>query len=206
MNEQLKEIKSIIESPDLSAEGMVAEIGEKLNQWEGAETVRPHLRPSLAFYHPNPRGTGCATKLALYPAVNENGKELDGYMLLTLSPQMTVGNPMGPNPTFPRFDWEHSLSVKLGFNDIAMFLQVLRGECEEINGDKGLFKRTQDGCYRITFRHIIDPVSGYALDIYKTPAGGGEEQRVRCLLSPAESLGVCEALSTTIWLVAFGEK
>ena len=157
-------------------------------------------RPKLAFFHANPRGTGCGVTLELHPAHDD----VDGSIWLCVANQMTIGNRMGPNPTFPRFDWENRICVKLDFNDLCAMLQVFRGECESINGDHGLYHRTAKATTKIRLRHLVDPVSGYSLELYKTPAGGGEESHAHLLLSPAEALGLCESIAGAMYLVSFG--
>ena len=157
-------------------------------------------RPKLAFYHASPKGTGCAATLELHPAHDD----VDGSIWLCVANQMTIGNRMGPNPTFPRFDWENRICVKLDFNDLCAMLQVFRGECESINGDHGLYHRTAKATTKIRLRHLVDPVSGYSLELYKTPAGGGDETRAHLLLNPAEALGLCESIAGAMYLVSFG--
>ena len=157
-------------------------------------------RPRLAFYHATPKGTGCAATLELHPAHDDT----DGSIMMTVANQMTIGNRQGPNPTFPRFDWENRICVKLDFNDLCAMLQVFRGECESINGDHGLYHRTAKATTTIRLRHLLDPVSGYSLELYKTPAGGGEETRAHLLLSSAEALGLCESIAGAMYLVSFG--
>lgn len=157
-------------------------------------------RPKLTFYHPTAKGTGCAATWALHPAHDDT----DGSIWLRVANQMTVGNRMGPNPTYPRFDWENPICVKLDFSDLCAFLQVFRGECESINGDHGLYHRSASGSTSIRLRHMIDPVSGYSLELYRMPAGGGEEMRARMLLTPTEALGLSEAIAGALYLVGFG--
>ena len=157
-------------------------------------------RPKLAFYHATPKGTGCAATLELHPAHDDT----DGCIMMTVANQMTIGNRMGPNPKFPRFDWENKICVKLDFNDLCAMLQVLRGECESINDDHGLYHRTAKAATKIQLRHQVDPVSGYSLELYKTPAGGGEESHAHLLLSSAEALGLCESIAGAMYLVSFG--
>ena len=158
------------------------------------------IRPSLSFYHPNPKGTGSAVQMRLHPAHDYT----DGCIMLKIANQMTVGNPTGPNPTFAKFDWENAMTVKLDFSDLTQMLQVFRGECESINGDHGLYHRTAKATTKIRLRHLVDPVSGYSLELYKTPAGGGEESHAHLLLSPAEALGLCESIAGAMYLVSFG--
>ena len=157
-------------------------------------------RPKLAFYHASPKGTGCAATLELHPAHDD----VDGSVWLCAANQMTVGNRMGPNPTFPRFDWENRICVKLDFNDLCAILQVFRGESESINGDHGLYHRTAKATTKIRLRHLVDPVAGYSLELYKTPTGGGEETRAHLLLNSAEALGLCESIAGAMYLVSFG--
>ena len=163
---------------------------------EGYEVTRP----KLAFYHPNAKGTGCAIILELYPAT----KEHEGFILCSFANQMTVGNSMGANPTFPTFDWENSVDVVLDFDDLCVILQVLRGETESIGNGHGIFHKCKEYCQKIQLRHLIDPVCGYSFEVVETPANGGDEKRVHMLLSPAESLGLFEAIHGSMYLIAFG--
>ena len=157
-------------------------------------------RPNLAFYRANPKGTGCAVKMNLHPAHDDT----DGCIMLTMANQLTVGNRMGPNPTFPTYDWEHALTVKLDFNDLTQVLQVLRGETESINEGKGLYHRSPRGVTNIRLSHLVDPVSGYALDISRRSGKEGEETRAHFLFNSAEALGICEAITGAMYIVAFG--
>ena len=158
------------------------------------------FRPRLAFFHANAKGTGCAATLELHPAHDDT----DGSIMLTAANQMTIGNRMGPNPTFPRFDWENKICVKLDFSDLCAMLQVLRGECESINGEHGLYHRTAKAATKIQLRHLVDPVSGYSLELYRTPTGGGEETRAHILFGSGEALGLCESIAGAMYLVSFG--
>ena len=45
------------------------------------------IRPSLCFYHANPKGTGSAVKMNLHPAHDYT----DGCIMLKIANQMTVG-------------------------------------------------------------------------------------------------------------------
>ena len=156
-------------------------------------------RPKLAFYHPSPRGTGCAMTLELHPAHDVT----DGSIFLKMANQKPVVND-GNTPTFPTFDWEHPLVAKLSFCDLAMMLQVFRGECESINEGKGLYHRSPLGMTGIRFSHMVDQVSGYALDVSRKAGKDGEEIRAHFLFNSAEALGICEAVTGAMYIVAFG--
>ena len=169
-------------------------------QQEGTKRPLGSFRPKLAFYHANARGTGGALQLELHPAHDDT----DGSIMATFATQLTIGDRLGAVPVYPRFDWEGAITVKLDFTDISKMLQVFRGECESINGDHGLYHRTAKATTKIRLRHLVDPVSGYSLELYKTPAGGGEESRAHLLLSSAEALGLCESIAGAMYLVSFG--
>ena len=156
--------------------------------------------PCLRFYHPNGKGTGCAMVMKLRPADSTQ----DGFIVVSFANQMTVGNPTVDNPTFPKFDWENSVDVVLDFNDLCAILQVLRGETESIREGRGIFHKDEECCQTIKFSHIVEPVCGYSFDVFEFHPKGGEEKRVHILLSPAESLGICEAIAGSMYLVAFG--
>ena len=88
--------------------------GTRMNE----TTVAYH--PRLAFYHANAKGTGCAIKMELHPASGA----ADGGIFCTFAAQKTVGNRLGPNSTFPTFDWTEAHTVKLAFDDLAKMQQV----------------------------------------------------------------------------------
>lgn len=158
--------------------------------------------PCLRFYHPNGKGTGCAMVMKLRPA----DATQDGFIVVSFANQMTVGDPTGDNPTYPTFDWENSVDVVLDFNDLCAILQVLRGETESIREGCGVFHKHNERWQKIQLRHLIDPVCGYSFEVFETPANGCEEKRVHMFLSPAESLGICEAISGSMYLIAFGSS
>ena len=156
-------------------------------------------RPKLAFYHPSPRGTGCAMTLELHPAHDVT----DGSIFLKMANQKPVDN-NGNTPTFPTFDWEHPLVAKLSFCDLAMMLQVFRGECESINEGKGLYHRSTTYTEVIQLDHRFDPAMCYQLKIHAIYNGSGEEREAIMHLNNAEALGICEAISSSLALVGFG--
>lgn len=158
-------------------------------------------RPRLALYHTSSKGLGSALKLELHPAHDDT----EGSIMLTLSNQMTVGDLRGANPVYPRFDWENAAHIKLGFNDLCAMLQVFRGEIETVNDGKGFYHNSPTWTTRIGFKHLIEPVSGYSLEVYRTPRNReGEAVRYHFLFSPSEAIGICEAISDSMGIVAFG--
>jgi len=159
------------------------------------------FRPNMCFYHANPKGTGSAVKMNLHPAHDTT----DGCVMLTIANQKSIGDRRAERPTFPTFDWENAICVKLDFNDLTQILQVFRGECESINEGKGLYHVSSRGATSIRLAHLVEPVSGYMLDICrKANRGDDDGVRARFLFGTAEALGLCEAIAGSLYLICFG--
>lgn len=159
-------------------------------------------RPKLRLYHANGKGTGGAIQMELHPAHDDT----DGCIMMQVASQMTVGDLRGPNPTYPRFDWDGSICVKLDFNDLTKLLQVFRGECESLEDGKGLYHRSVRASTRIVLRHMIEPRTGYLLEVYRSGAGQdpSEERSGRIFLPPNEALGLSLAIEDSMGVVCFG--
>ena len=158
------------------------------------------FRPKLAFYHANGRGTGAAVSFELHPAHGDT----DGSVWVRFANQLTVGDRRGTNPTYPRFDWENRIVVRLCFDDLTKMLQVFRGECESINEGKGLFHVSPAGNTKIQLRHLADPVAGYTFDVYRTPRDKGEEMHASILFTSGEALGIAAAVESMFGYICFG--
>ena len=157
-------------------------------------------RPNLAFYHANAKGTGCALKLSLHPAHDDT----DGCIMMTMANQLTIGDRMAPNPVFPKFDWDGRLTVKLDFSDLTRIVQVFRGERESIEDGKGIYHRTARFLTRIVLRHMVEPMAGYSLELYRTSNDGKDESNARIILSDAEALGLGLAIENSFGVISFG--
>lgn len=158
-------------------------------------------RPNFAIYHPNGKGTGCALRMNLHPAHDRR----DGYIMLELATQRTVGDRRAAIPKFPTFDWENRLVVKLGFADLCKMLQVLRGENGALEEGKGLYHRSARYATRIVLRRLTEPIQGYSLEIYRNSADKSDADRnARIVLSPWEALGIALAIEDSIGVVCFG--
>ena len=162
--------------------------------------VPGRYRPSLRMYHASAKGTGSAIEMQLHPA-HDN---VDGSIMLRIANQCAVGDRRGPTPTFARFDWEHAICVKLDFGDLCRLLQVLRGECESLEDDRGLYHQTAQASTKILFRHAVDPVPGYQLCVCRSPRDGGEGSQAYFVFSQGEALGLCDAISCSMAVVGFG--
>lgn len=163
-------------------------------------TSRGRYRPEMTFYHPNVKGTGCAVSMNLHPAHDD----VDGSIMMKVANQASVGDSRGPRPTFARFDWERAICVKLDFSDLCQVLMVFRGVTEAAGDGRGLYHRSPKAATRIVLRHLVEPVSGYSLELYRTPADGSGESRAHILLTPAEAHGLCEAIAGSMSVICFG--
>ena len=158
-------------------------------------------RPSLCFYHANQKGSGSAVKMNVHPAHDNT----DGCIMMSIANQRSVGDRNAPTPTFSTFDWEGAIHVKLDFSDLVQILQVFRGVCESINDGRGLFHRSSKGATSIRLAHLVEPVSGYMLEVSRKPVDeGGEAVRSKMLFSTAEALGLNDAISGVMSLICFG--
>ena len=159
------------------------------------------FRPKFTLYHANVKGTGSAVKLELHPAHDD----IDGSIWLTLACQKTIGCMRGPNPTYSTFDWETAMCVKLDFNDLTQMLQVFRGEIESINEDKGLFHRSVSFNTVIKFRHNLDPIPGYTMELYRSIPGRSDADRNGYFFFyPHEALGLATAIEHSLGVICFG--
>ncbi|MGN0855142.1 MAG: hypothetical protein ACI4R9_06450 [Kiritimatiellia bacterium] len=158
----------------------------------------PTFRPKLSFFHSSPKGTGCVLMMELRPACGL----MEGCFMMTLANQLTAGDRRSPHPVYPTFDMENRIVVKLGFLDIVKMLQVFRGECASINADKGLYHRTSQFSTQITLRHLVEPLAGYALDVFRR--GGADDRRAGIVLTPAEALGLSKAIEGSLGVLCFG--
>lgn len=158
------------------------------------DTTNTTKKPSLSLCHANGKGTGSAVCFSLHGATADS----DGYVSVTMANQKTVGS-------LPTFDWENAVKVRLMFADVAEFISVFRGESESIAYGKGLFHRMAGHSVRIVLRHLIEPVCGYSLELYRTGEDGSENV-FRFFLSSVEGLGLCLALETSFGALAFGNQ
>lgn len=162
-------------------------------------------RPTLALYHANGKGTGSAMKLQLYPA--RVGDLDSGAIYATIASQSSLGDRRSTPPVYPRFDWDNALKVKLDFDDLAKILQVLRGETESINDGKGLLHCYSDKWQRIGFRHVIEPLAGYSMEVMEAADKDEHthmDRRIHFFLSNAEALGLSLAIEHSFAAITFG--
>ena len=155
--------------------------------------------PALTMYHPNGRGTGSAIRMELHPAHDDTA----GSIMATIATQLTTGNCTGSMPVYPKFDWDGAITVKLDFTDISKMLQVFRGECESLEYGRGLFHKSTRGTTKIILNHIVEPINGYMLEVYRKTSDS-EDSNARIFLSPYEALGLATAIESSMGVICFG--
>lgn len=153
------------------------------------------MSAKLKLYHPTSKGTGCAIGLELHPATAEQ----EGSIILEMAHQRTVGEIIGKS----EFDWNDTACVRLGFNELTKVLQVLRGETESVEGERGLMFGDPKVTRRMMLRHVFETCCGYSLEVSRYPEVDGGKYSI--LLTNAEALGICEAISAAMVWVAFGD-
>lgn len=156
--------------------------------------------PTLSIYHPNARNTGAAIRIALVKPWRVEGRDefSDGHLELTIASQSEAGEP-------PSFDWDNGIDMPLYFAEISMILEVLHGVRESINDGKGIWMCRPNGERIILgFRHIIEPLSGYSLEVLRKRDDDGSDV-AHIFLSDAEAMGIGYALESTIGRMVFGD-
>ena len=173
-------------------------MNEGTNTRQDAAQTPGRFRPRLSLYHANAKGTGGALRMELHPAHDNT----DGCIMTQVASQMTVGDIKGPNPIYPRFNWDGSICVKLDFQDLTRMLQVFRGECESLEDGHGLVHVSPRGTTKIVLRHLLEPRSGYSFEVYRNSSGG--ESNARVFLSANEALGIAAAIEGSMSVICFG--
>ena len=73
---------------------------------------------------------------------------------------------------------------------MALMLMVLRGWEESILNGKGLYHQYVHHAVRILFRHVIEPVAGYELEVIDTKNDGSGCRRAKIMLQTQEALAL----------------
>ena len=153
----------------------------------------------VAFYHPNSAGTGSAMKLE--PRVNRVEADRYNCFFMDMAVQKTAALAQDGKRTHASFDWEHKLTVKLGFMDICAILEVLEGRCDKLGGARnGLFHQNGDACTIITLQKADK--GGYFLGLSRKTSANAMS-RAGIVLSGAEALGLRCILQAGLFFITF---
>lgn len=149
--------------------------------------------------HPNPRGTGSALRLCLFPA----DETAQGHVSATFGKQTTCGEVYAGGWNPPEFDWLDAVTVKLRSEELAEILRVLRGEQESIADGKGIFHRTAKANAVIKFSHVIEPCPGYLFSVSQKPLDGDLSEAF-IVLRPNEALMLSCVIEHIFASIIFG--
>ena len=159
--------------------------------------------PSLAIYHPNSKGTGCAIQFDLRPATADR----EGCLFAAFANQKSLasGTRTESNRQAATFNWADKITVKLNFTDVSQLLMVLCGKAQSIADGKGLFHDSGETTTVIQMARQTEPVRGTAFEVSKKRRNStAPAQRSRILLTDAETFGLARLLDATLYPLAFG--
>lgn len=167
-----------------------------------APASKPYT-PSLALYHPNSKGTGCAIQFDLRPATADR----EGCLFVAFANQksLATGSRTDSNRQAATFNWSEKITVKLNFSDVSHLLLVLCGKANSIADGKGLFHDSGETTTIIQMARQTEPVRGTAFEVSKKRRNSPDQaQRSRILLTDAETFGLARLLDATLYPLAFG--
>lgn len=159
--------------------------------------------PSLAIYHPNAKGTGCALQFDLRPATADR----EGCLFAAFANQksLATGSRSDSNRQAATFNWTDKITVKLTFSDVSHLLLVLCGKAPSIADGKGLFHDSGETTTVIQMSRQTEPVRGTVFEVSKKRRNStSPAQRSRILLTDAETFGLARLLDATLYPLAFG--
>ena len=154
------------------------------------------------IFHANPKGTGMALSIELYPSHDA----CVAKVILSFIRQSDVARETtSGGHTFPKFDYAHRNSIRLDPLDAQNILEVFGGYTESINDGKGLFAVSAENRTTFTLRHTIDPVPGYVMTLKVVKVEGGDTDERTFFISPTEAGMLNNALTASMGLLLFGE-
>lgn len=152
----------------------------------------------LALYHASGKGNGAAIRLEA--RLNRDGEQ--GYNCFFLEAAAQNGSPQGGRERQTAFDWEHKITVKLGFSDICELLAVLEGVQAQAGGRRnGLYHESRDAVTMIRFERRED--GSYCLGLSRKVGDPSEPHRLHFVLSPVEAVGIRVLLTHGLFGLTF---
>ena len=156
-------------------------------------------RPRYLCCHPNAQGTGTSVRFELHPAHDY----VEGSVFATFASQKTTASHIEGKQSYPTFDWEKSITIRLTINEVAEMLEVFRGYREKMGDGKGLFHVSEFANTVITLEHRLEPEAGYFFGVSRKHSDGSL-RRMRVFLSMAEAIVLSESLASSMLYMAFG--
>lgn len=168
-----------------------------------ATATQKTYSPSLVFYHPNTKGTGCAVQFDLRPATSDR----EGCLFAAFANQksLATGSRSDNTRQAATFNWTDKVTVKLTFFDVCQLLLVLAGKAPKLADGKGLYHETGECTTFINMERQTEPVRGVSFEVSKKRKNDPSNPlRSRILFTEAEAFGLYRLLDATLLPLAFG--
>ena len=156
---------------------------------------------SIAFYHPNSKGTGSA--LRLEPKLNRDDGDRYNCFFLEMAAQKTPMRREQGRISPATFEWSNKITVKLNFMDIAEMLTVLEGRAEKMGGERsGLYHASGNMNTLISLQKNSDNCT-YYLGLSCKRSATDTPLKVGISLSDAEATGIRCLFQTGLFFITF---
>lgn len=153
----------------------------------------------VSFYHANGQGTGTAVQFEL--RLNRPGEQRYGCFFMVMSKQKSVAQRNGSDTVHATFDWEHGVTVKLGFSDLCEFVAVLEGQkASPGSNGAGLYHQSAQGNTVVDLRKS-QKGDGFMLAVSKKDGAGTQLFKGATCLGLAEAIGLRCVLQTGLFYV-----
>lgn len=119
-----------------------------------------------------------------------NAKKTGAVLEVLPSGGCSIGIKLYPQMEGVRLAYDEPISTTLIYEDMALILMVLQGREESILNGKGLYHQYVHHAVRILFRHVIEPVAGYELEIIDGKNDGSECRRAKIMLQTQDALAL----------------
>lgn len=119
-----------------------------------------------------------------------NARKTGALLEVLPSTGCAIGIKLYPQRVSDNIAYDEPLSTILFYDDMALILMVLQGLEESILNGKGIYRQYANHTMRILFRHIIDPVAGYELEIIDTKKDSLETKRAKITLQIQDALAL----------------
>ena len=157
------------------------------------------IQPKLKLVHPNAKNTGAYVDMSVRPASDQD----TGALMVSFSPQKTVGSFGNGQRVMPTFDHEKKIVVKLNIFEVSLMVSVFDGFSESIDNGHGLFHRSAKGSTVVGLSHRVEPTSGYWFTVDRKP-NDGDEQKIGIFLSSNEGRTLSIILKQAMVYMGFG--
>lgn len=119
-----------------------------------------------------------------------NARKTGALLEVLPSTGCAIGIKLYPQRMSDVISYDEPITTTLFYEDMALMLMVLQGCEESILNGKGIYHQYAHHAVRILFRHVIEPVAGYVLEIIDTKNDGSECRRAKIMLQTQDALAL----------------